>query len=302
MDLHAELRALLLAPRGAQAERVQQLQERAAKRPHPEEWNSRFGDKSLFQAWTSSPLMQSLYAKNTQVIRPVLDRTPNWRVVELGGGDGRIWDLLRPDDQGEILLIDPQPEVHLQVASRIPSGVTLHSVVDLAQAPAAWGQADLVLSSLTLHHVAGLDAEQRAEMGLQGPGKLEVLRRAKAALAERQGLLVLNEASVHCEIDLAPSDPELIDNLIDSYLRRCTQALLDGIEQEPGHPMADQWLSVAHRWCLDQITVGSLPLAERDVYELDVRRWLKLLSRAGFRVESHQFSDPYRLFCQYLCR
>jgi hypothetical protein len=302
VDFHADLRALLLAPRGTQAEHVQLLQKRAAKRSHPEEWNTQFGPKSLFQAWTSSPLMQALYGKNTAVIRPLLDRTTNWRVVELGGGDGRIWELLRPDDRGEILLIDPQPEVHAQVASRMPSGVNLQSVVDVAQAQADWGQADLVLSSLTLHHVAGLDAEQREEMGLRGPGKLEVLRRAKAALADRQGLLLLNEASVHCEIDLAPNGPELIDNLIDSYLRRCAKAMLDSIEQEPEHPMSAQWLSIAHRWCLDQITVGTLPLAERDVYELDVLRWLDLLPRAGFQVEGHQFSDPYRLFCQYLCR
>ena len=302
MDLHAELRALLAAPRGLQAERVQGLQARAAARAHPEEWNTRFGPESLFQAWTSSPLMQALYARNTQVIRPILDSRSDWRVIELGGGDGRIWELLHPDDRGEILLIDPQPEVHAQVASRMPSGVSLQSVVNVAQAPAEWGQADLVLCSLTLHHVAGLDQQQREEVGLVGPGKLEVLRRAKAALRERRGLLVLNEASVHCEVDLAPDDSELIDNLVDSYLRRCARAMLDAIDAEPDHPMAGQWLSIAHRWCLDQIAVGRVPLADRDVYELDVVRWMALLERADFQVAERGFSDPYRLFCQYLCR
>lgn len=302
MDLHAELRALLSAPRGLQAEWAESLQAQAAKRAHPEEWNTRFGPNSLFQAWTSSPLMQSLYAKNAAIIRPALDRRAGWRVIELGGGDGRIWDLLRPDDRGEILLIDPQPEVHAQVASRMPSGVSLQSVVDVAQAPAEWGQADLVLCSLTLHHVAGLDQQQREEVGLLGPGKLEVLRRAKAALGERRGVLVLNEASVHCEVDLSPGDPELIDNLIDSYLRRCARAMLDAIDADPGNPMAGQWLSIAHRWCLDQIAVGHAPLADRDVYELDVGRWMALLERASFQVQAQSFSDPYRLFSQYLCR
>lgn len=302
MDLHVELRALLATPRGAQAQRVQSLQAHAAERAHPEEWNTQFGPKSLFQAWTSSPLMQALYSQNSSVIRPLLDAKPGWRVIELGGGDGRIWDLLRPDDQGEILLIDPQAEVHAQVASRMPSGVSLQSVVDVAQAPADWGQADLVLCSLTLHHVAGIDQRQREEVGLLGPGKLEVLARAKAALAERQGLLVLNEASVHCEIDLPVNDPELIDNLIDSYIRRCARAMLDAIDAQPSHPMAGQWLSIAHRWCLDQIAVAQLPISERDVYELDVLRWMVLLERAGFQVEKQSFSDPYRLFSQYLCR
>lgn len=302
MDLHAELRALLESPRGAQAQQVRSLQAQAAKRAHPEEWNTQFGSESLFQAWTSSPLMQALYAKNSAVIRPILDRNPGWRVIELGGGDGRIWDLLRPDDRGEILLIDPQPEVHAQVASRLPTGVSLQSVVDVAQAPAQWGQADLVLCSLTLHHVAGVDKQQRETVGLTGPGKLEVLRRAKAALQDRQGILVLNEASVHCEIDLPVGDPELTDNLIDSYLRRCARAMLDAIDAQPSHPMAGQWLSIAHRWCLDQIAVAELPLSERDVYELDVVRWMALLDRAGFAVETQGFSDPYRLFSQYICR
>ena len=94
MDLHAELRALLESPRGAQAQQVRSLQAQAAKRAHPEEWNTQFGSESLFQAWTSSPLMQALYAKNSAVIRPILDRNPGWRVIELGGGDGRIWDCL----------------------------------------------------------------------------------------------------------------------------------------------------------------------------------------------------------------
>lgn len=301
MALHGALRELLALPRGEQAAQVLALQAQAAERAHPEEWNTRFGPESLFQAWTTSPLMQALYAKNRAVIRPLLDRRPGWRVIELGGGDGRIWELLRPDDRGEILLIDPQPEVHAQVASRMPTGVSLQSIVDVAQAPANWGEADLILCSLTLHHVAGLDQGQRKAVGLSGPGKLEVLRRAKSALSARQGQLLLNEASVHCEVDLAPGDPELTDNLIDSYLRRCARAMLDAIDAHPTHPLAGQWLSIAHRWCLDQIAVGQAPLADRDVYELDVVRWLALLERAGFSVQEHGFSDPYRLFCQYRC-
>jgi hypothetical protein len=78
--------------------------------------------------------------------------------------------------------------------------------------------------------------------------------------------------------------------------------MVDAIDAQPSHPMAGQWLSLAHRGCLDQIAVAELPLSERDVYELDGVRWMALLERAGFAVETQGVSDPYRLFSQYICR
>ena len=55
-------------------------------------------------------------------------------------------------------------------------------------------------------------------------------------------------------------------------------------------------------WCLEQIAYADVPLAERDVYELDVSRWLSLFDRAGFRVQAVGFTDPSNLFCRYVLR
>ena len=205
------------------------------------------------------------------------------------------------------MLVDPLPEVHERVAAVLPEGVALVSrVARVEEVAAELGEADLAVCSLSLHHVAGGDAAQRAAAGLDGPGKAEVLAALHDALAPRDGLLVLNEADIHCDLELEPHDPVLVDRLLDSYVRRCARALADDIEAlDPAVDEAalrERWWVVIHRWCLDQVDAAERPVAERDVYELDVPRWLALLRRAGFRVVSRGFTDAYGLFCQYLCR
>ena len=153
---------------------------------------------------------------------------------------------------------------------------------------------DVIVTSLTLHHVAGRDADERAKVGMSGPGKLEVLRGFREALSP-EGLFVLNEANVYCDVGLAPGDDVLVENMLDSYVRRCAYALLDEIDDERVE-------AIVHLWCLEQVRLSRVPIAERDVYELDVPRWLTLLGGAGFQVRSRRCTDPYGLFWQYVCQ
>ncbi|MED5373053.1 MAG: class I SAM-dependent methyltransferase [Myxococcota bacterium] len=297
-----EIAEMLALPRGLQLERAQAIRDRHAADAHPEEWNTRFGPDSLFSAWTDCPLMRPLYASNRALITAHLADRSDWRAVEIGGGDGRLWDQLPIETPGTLVVVDPVAEVHAQVAARLPSNIRLESFVGLAQDFQGWDEVDLFVCSLTLHHVAGLSAPHRETHGLAGEGKLEILERAAAALAARQGLGILNEADVYCEIDLAPGHPQLLDHLLDSYLRRCGKALVDAVQRQPDHPLAPRWATILHRWCLDQLAVGELPLEQRDVYELSVERWVALLESAGLKVTSLAFTDPYRLFCQYQLR
>ncbi len=289
------LAALLRLPRtlqpGATAALCAELE---ARRP-AEDWNTAFGADSLFDAWTSCELTRGLYEANRSVLREHLAPRQAWRVLELGGGDGRLWQGW--SIPGELEVVDPAQAVHDRLAGQLPRSLSLRSRVRRAEELDEF-QADAVVCSLTLHHVAGRSFRERASHGLTGPGKQEVLERLRRGLVERDGLLVLNEANVFCELELAPGDPVLIDNLLDSYLRRCGRALLAELDAG-GDPRLE---AILHLWCLEQVGRGQLPLAERDVYELDVPRWERLLQRSGFRVESRVCTDRWGLFFQYVCR
>lgn len=296
----SDVREIVAMPRGRQPEAIDLLR-RALPRAEEEAWNTRFGPGSQFEAWTASTVMRGLYAANAATLRPLLDARPSWRVVEVGGGDGRLWrDLLHDRDRGELVLIDPAPEAHEQVAAALPAAVRLVSHVSGVQ-DVDLPDADAIVCSLTLHHLAGADAAERAAHGLAGRGKLEVLTGFARALRPRSGLALVNEADVYCDLGLAPGDPILVDRLIDSYVRRCAIALLDDAERgDPG--FRHRWRAIVQRWCLDQVEVAHLPVADRDVYELDVPRWLALFDRAGLVVEERGFTDAYGLFCRYVLR
>ncbi|MCB9741410.1 MAG: class I SAM-dependent methyltransferase [Alphaproteobacteria bacterium] len=301
--LREGVRALLTLPRPAQIPAARALADRLATRTPDEEWNSSFGPGSLFEAWTSCHLTTGLYAANAAALRPVLAH-PGFRVVEVGGGDGRLWATAAPEGaRGELVLIDPSAECHDRVAAALPAGIRLRSQV-VGVEDASLRSADAIVCSLTLHHLAGRDAAERARHGLTGPGKLEVLRRFRDALAHRRGLLLLNEADVYCDLQLAPGDPLLADHLADSYLRRCGRALLEEIEarEAAGDPLVPRLEAILHRWCLDQLRMADVPRAARDVYELDVFRWLELLEAAGFEVVERGFTDAHGLFHRYVCR
>lgn len=299
-----DLRAILTRPRHLQLTALNALRETLPALALDEAWNTRFGEGSLFDAWTRSSVVQGLYAANRARISAHLGGRAPVRIIEAGGGDGRLWmNLLPTHTQGEVVVIDPMAEPATLVGTHLPSGVQVTPRVQHVQDVEDWGHADLVVMSLTLHHVAGRDREERERHGLTGPGKLDVLQRACAALRQRHGMLLLNEADIFCELALSSGDPYLRDRLADSYIRRCMLSLLDDIDQraDADDDLRARWWAIARLWCLDQLDAADVDAKDRDVYELDVLEWESLLHRAGFSVAHRACTDAYGLFYQYVC-
>ena len=289
-------------PRGQQFAALQQLRA-ANKASEYEAWNTAFGSASLYDAWTQLPFMQGLYQHNRAIIQKTLQERSNWHIVEIGGGNGALWqNFFHTQQAGMFTLIDPHAEVHGTVAARLPEQVTFQSVIERVE-QAEIPEADVLVCSLTLHHVAGLDAVQRKTFGFQGDGKKEILQRCIQAVRKRQGIGILNEADCNNEIDLAPGDPVLVDHFLDVYVRRAARAIAYALEQPDIDVSLKQcWESILRHWCLDQIDNALLSRAQRDVYELDTSRWLDLLETVGARDVSHQYTDEWNLFQQYVFR
>lgn len=293
-SLSAQLSAILSLPRSVQPAAAIALH--ASSSAGEEAWNTAFAPGSLFDAFSRSSVARGVYAANREVLRPVLG--PGFRAVEVGGGNGRLWrGLLDEHAAGEIVVIDPHPDGAAGVSAEVPAGVVVRHVCDSVQnveLPAC----DVVICSLVLHHVAGTDGAHRAAHGLVGAGKREILARA----ARSSRLFILNEADVYCDLDLPPDDPVLLERLCDSYVRRFSVSLAHDIEQSSNVDLCNRWAVMVRDWGLGQLAVATVPMAERDVYERDVASWLALLDSAGLRVVSRRFTDPWLLFCQYVCR
>jgi len=273
--------------------------------PQPEvreAWNTAFGPGSLFEAWTSTTLATGVYAANVALLRELMDARPDWRVIEVGAGNGALWRrLLKPEDQGEIVAIDPVPGALDELARHVPEDVRVDKRVARVEALGALPPADAVVCSLTLHHVAGRDAAERAAHGLTGPGKVEVLRAFGDAARARQGRVILCEADIHCEVDLPSGSHILRERLFDSYVRRSARAILDDLDQRQADAdLQARWRHILRHWSLEQVAMAERPVAERDVYELDVGRWLEVLDRAGLQVSSYRPTDAFGLFWQYV--
>lgn len=307
--LAAPLRHVLSLPRGAQPAALRALRAALTLPADPEAWNTRFGPGSLFDAWTRSSLVQGLHSANAAILASHLGARPGFVALELGGGDGRLWSLALPADAvGELIVVDPVAEVEDQVAARLPPGVRLRFLQarfeELVQQGVDLGPTDAVVCSLVLHHVAGRDRAEREAHGLSGPGKVELLEVLVPGLRARDGLALVNEADIHCDLALAPGDPLLEERLLDSYVRRCATALLDDCA---GRPEADpdlraRWEAVALHWCVEQVDRWQDPVAERDVYELDAPRWREVFAAAGMALQREVLTDQHALFRQYLLR
>ena len=299
MAIEHDLAQLLALPREQQLPAALALLARPTE-PMPEAWNRRFGPDTLFAAWCRTSVCRAAHQAVRADLIGVLAR-PGFRVVDVGGGDGSLWrGLLRPEHRGEIVVVDPIVETHDQVRAAAPDGVRVHGIPARVE-DATLPEADAIVCSLTLHHVAGRDAAERARHGLSGPGKREVLQAFARSLRPRGGVGILVEADVDCELDLPVGDPTLRDNLLDSYVRRCARSIVDDIHTGPAE-LVPRWRGLLQHWFLGQLAVADLPLAERDVYELTVPRWLDLLQSAGLTVEAHRFTDPLPLFHMYRFR
>lgn len=304
----ATLRALVTLPRAAQRSALDAFRATLHDPPTPEAWNTAFGPGSLYAAWAKTPWMQSLYRANRDAVRSALARAEartggaSWTALEIGGGDGSLWaQTLTPDDVGTLYVVDPHPDPAARVAevvARVTPNVRVVPIVGRLE-EVSLPRADVAVASLVLHHIAGRDAAARAAVGLHGPGKFEALVALRGALAPQGGRLVVNEADVHCDIELAAGDPLLADRLIDSYVRRCAMLLVDAIERAPADDdVRDRWWTILRRWCLDQVDQADVLIEDRDVYELDTPRWEALLHDAGWRVLRRQFTDEAGLFAQ----
>lgn len=302
--LSAALEAALALPRQAQPEALRQVSARIEVGAL-EEWNSRFGVDSLFDAWTSNHLLHGLYSANAACLRQCL--SADWTAIEVGGGDGRLWSHLSNIQPGNLWVVDPNPGVHERLRSVLPSQIQLHSVV----APIESVLPDLppahaVICSLTLHHVAGADAEERRAAGLPGPGKLEILNALRETIVQNDGVILINEADIHCDLEIESGSALLKERLIDSYVRRTARALCREIYalEQNGDPEERRirLLALIKHWCLDQIDMADQPVADRDVYELDVARWMALFKRADLFIHEHHFTDQWLLFHRYELR
>ena len=221
--LSAALEAALALPRQAQPQALRQVSERIEVGAL-EEWNSRFGADSLFDAWTSNHLLHGLYAANAACLRQFL--SSDWTALEVGGGDGRLWSHLSDIQPGNLWVVDPNPGVHERLRSALPSQIQLHSVVaPIESVLPDLPPANAVICSLTLHHVAGADVEERRAAGLPGPGKLEILNALREAIMQNDGVILINEADIHCDLEIESGSALLKERLIDSYVRRTARAL-----------------------------------------------------------------------------
>ncbi|MCB9664029.1 MAG: class I SAM-dependent methyltransferase [Alphaproteobacteria bacterium] len=300
VEMLEALERLLARPPGDHLGALGELRSAWPSPAVPEAWNTAFGPGSLFEAWTATPFMRSIYAANAAELHAVL-RRDDFVVAEIGGGNGALWqEALGPGARGTLVLVDPEPEAHVRVQEVLPSGVALVSRPERVE-DVSLPEVDAIVCSLTLHHVAGEDAARRARFGLAGPGKAEILAGFATALAPRGGRLLLNEADVYCDLALPPGDPVLADRIVDSYVRRCARGLIAAL-RDPATPsaLAARWAVIVRRWCVDQLDVVTAAPAARDVYELDVARWLDLLDGAGFDVLAHRFTDRWGLFHQYV--
>jgi hypothetical protein len=301
-ELVPALRRALSGPRGTHLEAVEALR---ASLPTAtvEDWNTQFEPGSLYDAWSQAPFVRSLYEANAATLRAEVLSRPRWRVLEVGGGDGRLWrHALLADDVGEIVVVDPLAGAHTRVAAAVPDGVRVTGQVAPLE-EATLPEVDGIVCSLVLHHVAGADAAQRAQHGMTGPGKGELLAAMADAVRSRDGLMLLNEADVHCDLAAPSGDPILRERLLDSYVRRTGLALCAALEAPGLAPDLDaRWRHILRHWCLDQLQAAERPPEDRDVWELDVERWLVLLARSGWIVRAHHFTDPWNLFHRYVCK
>jgi hypothetical protein len=295
-----DLNRIVLLPRAQQYAALKDLLARRDAEP-TEEWNTAFGAASLYEAFTQLPDAQNVYRANRAVARSALEGRRDWRIVEVGGGNGALWRHFFPDDeQGHFTLVDPALETHRIVAALLPAGVVFDSIVAPIE-QATLPDADVVNCSLILHHIAGIDASERLRHGFSGPGKREILECIMAALRPRQGIGILTEADTYQDLALAPGDPLLVERFMESYFRRGATMIADALaNSEVDTSLGQRWKVLLRHWFLDQIDKAFVPLAKRDVYELDAPRWRQTLHDAGAEVQSSQYVDDWRIMVQYV--
>ncbi len=305
------IEALLALPPDRQVAEARALIASLPEGDPPEAWNSTFGPGSLFEAWTRTSIAQDVHSALASQVRRYA-KIPGFVMLDIGGGNGSLWKrVFDGTESGTLIVVDKLESAVHTVASAVQdvewadgAGVSVRGLVGpvedaLTELPAC----DALICSMTLHHVAGADAEDRAAHGLSGIGKTEILAGFGNALRERNGRGFLVEAHVDCDLDLAPGDPQLADNIFDSYMRRCGRSILADVRRAEAEgtdaDVLPRWRGLLRYWFLEQLAVVDAPIAERDVYELTMPRWSALVERAGLQAESVAAVDGHGLFVLY---
>ena len=308
------IEALLALPAGEQVATARALIASLPTGEPPEAWNSAFGPGSLFEAWTRTSIARDVHGALAREVRQVTSQA-GFVLVDVGGGNGSLWHrVFDGTESGRLVVVDTLESAVDTVASAVDAvdwadgaGVSVERLVApvqdvLGELP----NCDGLVCSMALHHVAGADAADRAVHGLSGIGKTEILAGFGAALRERGGVGFLVEANVDCDLDLAPGELELADNIFDSYMRRCGRSILEDVRRaEAAGSDADvlpRWRGLLRYWFLEQLAVVDVPFADRDVYELTVPRWVALIERAGLVLDDVRGVDAHRLFHLYRFR
>ena len=269
-----------------------------------EQWNTTFGKDSLYQAWTFIEPMIQLYNANREVIRDFIKNLKEWTIVEIGGGNGTLWqNFFSGHSKGEFILIDPVKDSHDTVIKHFPDTVSFTSIIQPVE-QVIIPHADVIVCSLMLHHIPGFNTDHNKCLGINSVGKSEIIKRFLQSIRCRNGICIINESDIYTDIDLAPHDPVLIHRLIDSYIKRAGKSVAMKID-DPAVPITvrKKLELVMIHWLIDQVEIaGQSPLSKRDIYELDTIHWLELFQRVGANIINHGFTDKWHLFHQYIIK
>lgn len=86
-------------------------------------------------------------------------------------------------------------------------------------------------------------------------------------------------------------------------MRRAARAVAHAIDSAPtDFTLTEAWEAILRHWCIEQVDYAFRSREERDVYELDVTSWVRLLAEAGAADITHRYTDRWNLFVQYLFR
>jgi hypothetical protein len=270
-----------------------------------ENWNTLFGPESLYEAWSNILPMRNLYEVNRNVISKIISEKQNFTILEIGGGTGALWkNFFTSKHNGNYILIDPVEDSHIAVSKVIPENIPFFSLKKGIQQIETLPNADIIICSLMLHHIPGIEYHENIKYGIESLGKGDILKKMLQSIKENDGIIILNESDVYTDIKLPPKSHLLYHRLIDSYVRRAAKSIAFMMETEDIQDELYLKLEqIILSWSLDQIEiVGNADLDKRDVYELDTIHWQELFDKIGAEIVNHKVTDEWHLFHQYILK
>lgn len=128
--------------------------------------HERFDDEAA--TWDDDPAQEARQVAVAHAISQAVDLKPRMKVVDVGGGTGRL-SILLADQVGSVVVADPSAGM-VQVARERIEAAGLSERLRAVQVDLTTdrldGVYDVVWSSMALHHVANLDELLRSVAGL----------------------------------------------------------------------------------------------------------------------------------------